>query len=245
MPRGSLLAVRDDQDVAGVGAGAGHRVSDRALDPLTGKRLPAGVEAGPVRLGLTQQLPRRSHAGLGRRLRAADPVELRPALDSAPGLELLTVNGQRDAVGAQPVCHREREVGRHHGALEAERPAGSCRHLEQCLGPVGAAQDKLVVAKLLDRVDLDPAAHRGDTRSLKRGDHRMAHAADLGVQERVGHVQWELVAELGMPDRVAEDQDVSHAGRHVVSLAATGRASPRWRRAPVPRSDHSQPARWR
>ena len=130
MPRGSLLAVRDDQDVAGVGAGAGHRVSDRALDPLTGKRLPAGLEAGAVRLGLTQQLPGRSHAGLGRRLRAADPVELRPALDSAPGLELLTVNGQRDAVGAEPVCHREREVGRHHGALEAERPAGSCRHLE-------------------------------------------------------------------------------------------------------------------
>ena len=55
-----------------------------------------------------------------------------------------------------------------------------------------------------------PTPELGDPARLERADDHRALPADLRVEERIRHRQRHLVAQLGRPDRVRDDQDVGH-----------------------------------
>ena len=63
---------------------------------------------------------------------------------------------------------------------------------------------------VLEGEHLEPDSELRDPAGLERADDHRALPADLGVEERIGHRERHLVAQLGRPDRVRDDQDVGH-----------------------------------
>jgi hypothetical protein len=104
--------VRNDQGLAGGGAGAVHGFPDRGLDPLAAERIPAGHQTVPVWFGLAKQLGGSPHTGLGSRLGAADPGELGLALDPSARLEQLAVDRQLDPVAPAMLSARRTAASR-------------------------------------------------------------------------------------------------------------------------------------
>ena len=67
---------------------------------------------------------------------------------------------------------------------------------------------ELVRPELLARPHLEAGSEPLDTHRLHGADHDHPPAAELGVEERVRDPERHLVAQLGRPNRVADDQDV-------------------------------------
>ena len=73
---------------------------------------------------------------------------------------------------------------------------------------VEPAPPDLVDAELLGRPHLEARAERLDAHRLHRADHDDPAAVQLRIEERVRDPERHLVAELGRPHRVADDEDV-------------------------------------
>ena len=189
---------------------ARERLVDGRLDPLARERL-AVVEQRAVRgLGLAQHPRDDGHAGLRGGLRAADPGELVRVLHAAAGVEEALVGRDLDAAAAQQVGEPEREAVRDDRVLEPDLLAEARRELVLRVVRRQPAEDELVPAELLDRMDLGVDPGGLEPRVLERSDDDVPPAVPLGVDDRIGEPERDLVPELLRAQRVGEHEDVGH-----------------------------------
>ena len=204
-----LRAVRDDELLGG-GAVLAEGPLDLELDPLAGERLTVERER-PVRAGRgAQQLDADGDTGLDGAAGAADPGQLVLVLDPAALVEEALVGGELDPVRAQVVGVAEREAGGRGRAPETQLLAGAEVELLVERVAVESLLEQRVDARVLEREHLEPDPQLGDPAGLERADDHGPLPADLGVEERIGHGERHLVAQLGRADRVGDDQHIRH-----------------------------------
>ena len=130
------------------------------------------------------------------------------ALPPAPVVEELLVDGQLDADGAQSIRELEREPARDDRLAEAEALDDADGELTVRLVGVDAAPADRVPAELLERPHLELGPEAFDAHRLHRVDGDHAPAVDLRVDEGVGDSQRHLVAQLRVPNGVADQEEV-------------------------------------
>ena len=177
-------------------AQARAHLADARAQRLGREHLALVAQALAVDLGLAQHagaLLHARHRGVGG---AADAGQLGVGL-AAPALdEELVVGRQLDALGAQAIGHREREVGRHHGRGDPELPHGADVQLAIDRLPGQPLGDELVAPELLAEQALELGRVAGDAVDLEHvGEHRPA-AIGLEVEKRVADPERHLVAHL-------------------------------------------------
>ena len=155
VPLGRLGVGRDDDLGRGRRALGGADLAQTSTDELGCQRHVADRRAAVGDARLAQQLGRRSHRRVGRRLRAADAAELHVGLVAAPVLERLVVDAEVHARGPQPLGERDRELPRHARTPDPDALDRTGRDLEQdpLRGPAGG--DELVSPERLGRELLD------------------------------------------------------------------------------------------
>ena len=105
----------------------------------------------------------------------------------------------------------ERKGRRRDELRDPELAAGDQRDLAVDLLELEPTVRHVVGAVLLERTHLeivDP--ERARAADLEAVQDREAPAVALDVEERVGHGERQLVPNLGIPDRVADDDQVRH-----------------------------------
>src|SRR5262249_22634924 len=128
VPDRALRAAGDDELVGGRVV-RHKRLGDRALDQLDRERSAVDLEAVSVRLRPAPDVARRTHAGLGRLLRAAHAGQLGPALRAAAVVEVVAVGRQLDPFGAEDVSNPEWERLRDDRRRDAEPGDGTNEEL--------------------------------------------------------------------------------------------------------------------
>jgi hypothetical protein len=134
------------------------------------------------------------------------------ALTSAPIVEELLIDLERDPARAKCIGKAEWERPRHVSLLDAETTNDTDRQLVRRRARGELAPADLVRAELLGGPNLEAGAEPIDPRRLHRADDDDTASVDLGVDERIGDAERHLVPELGSPNRVADDED-SHGRR--------------------------------
>ena len=187
-----------------------ERALDFELDPLAGERLAVEREDSVRPLGALQQLEADGHARLDRAAGAADAGELVLGLHASAFVEEALIGRELDPLRAQVVGLTEREGIRSHRGLETELPHGVQVQLALDLVRVEPALQQLVDADVLVREHVEPRAELRDAARLERADDDGTLAAGLRVEERIGHGERHLVAQLGRADGVGDDQHIGH-----------------------------------
>jgi hypothetical protein len=199
---------------------------DRRLEPLTGQRLALEPQDAVRPVGAAKKSASLVHRGLAGALRAPDPGQLLLVLHAAARDEERPVPRDLDAALAQPVGDLEREVRRDDDLLQAELGAHAHRHLAEDLAVPQPLLLELVAPEALERVHLEPGPGRLDPLHLEAPDDGDAAVTLLDVEERVRDGDRHLVQDLGVPYRIADDDDAVHGG---------GSYTPRARFRPEPR----------
>jgi hypothetical protein len=181
--------------------------ADRGAHLLGAERRAVDAQLAVLGARLAQQRGGGRHAGLGGGLGAAHAAQLGLVLrPPAPG-ELLDVGAQLDAVRAQAVGQRDRQLRRHHGDVQLEARAEPRAQLELDLRARHPGRDEVVEAELVPEHELDVGRDAGDPVALEQVRQHHPAVAALGVQERVADRERDLVAEGGRALGVAVDEN--------------------------------------
>jgi carboxypeptidase Taq len=181
---------------------------DALLHELARQRLAVDRQDAVRAVGAAKEIARDPDTCLGSLLRTPDPCELVLVLPPAAVVEELLVDRQLDARFSQRVTDPEREVPRDRRGVDPEAACDSDRELRGGRVDVDAATPNLVGAELLGRAHLEPGTEPLHPGRLHRADRDDAPAVELRVDEGVRNAERHLVAKLGDPHSVADDQKV-------------------------------------
>jgi hypothetical protein len=157
-----------------------------------------------------QQLARDVHRRLGRALRTPHPGQLGLRLHAASLVEEVLVDRQLDPVRAQMVGEPERKRLRDDGVGDPDRLCAAQRELGADRRHPEARLAELVDPEVVHQVQL-VEVQLGEADRLHRVGHDVLRPVLLGVQNRVGHAERHLVAQLRRAEGVGVDQGVGHA----------------------------------